>query len=70
MRSLIRLQSARCAAGDDRRNLSQLIHYMARPPIAEDRLEISPTGDILYKLKEPWNDGTICRTAPKQAKVL
>jgi len=31
---------------------------MARPPLAEDRLERTATGDILYKLKEAWNDGT------------
>ncbi len=31
---------------------------MARPPIAEDRLERTASGDILYKLKEAWNDGT------------
>ncbi len=32
---------------EERRNLSQLINYMARPPIAEDRLERTATGDIL-----------------------
>ena len=32
---------------------------MARPPIAEERLEILSAGDILYKLKNPWDDGTI-----------
>jgi len=32
---------------------------MARPPIAEDRLERTATGDILYKLKTCWDDGTM-----------
>ena len=52
------LHAARCVGSEERRNLSQLISYMARPPIAEDRLERTASGDILYKLKEPWNDGT------------
>ena len=53
------LHAARRVASEDRRNLSQLIYYMARPPIAEDRLERTATGDIIYKLKNSWNDGTI-----------
>lgn len=53
------LHAARRVGSEDRRNLSQLINYMARPPLAEDRLERTATGDILYKLKEAWNDGTI-----------
>jgi hypothetical protein len=52
------LHAARRVGSEERRNLSQLINYMARPPIAEARLEKTPSGDILYKLKEPWNDGT------------
>ncbi|MCX6129492.1 MAG: transposase [Proteobacteria bacterium] len=32
---------------------------MARPPISEDRLERTDSGDILYKLKSPWSDGTV-----------
>jgi len=52
------LHAARRVGSEDRRNLSQLIHYMARPPIAEDRLERTVNADILYKLKNSWNDGT------------
>jgi hypothetical protein len=34
---------------------------------AEDRLERMATGDILYKLKEAWNDGTIgIRLSPSE----
>lgn len=49
----------RRVGGEDRWSLSQLLQYMARPPIAESRLERTATGDILYKLKTPWSDGTI-----------
>lgn len=43
---------------DDRRGLSQLINYMARPPTAEERLERNDAGEIGYRLKQPWSDGT------------
>ena len=47
------LHAARRVGSQDGRSLSQLINYMARPPIAEDRLERTGSGDILYKLKSP-----------------
>ncbi|MFN7640358.1 MAG: transposase [bacterium] len=53
------LHAARRVGSEDRRGLSQLIHYVARPPLAEDRLERTAGGDILYKLKQPWDDGTV-----------
>ncbi len=51
--------AARRVGSEDRRNLSQLINSMAQPPLAEGRLERTASSDILYKLKEAWNDGTI-----------
>jgi hypothetical protein len=53
------LHAARWVGSEDRRGLSQLIHYMARPPLAEERLERTAGGDLLYKLKQPWDDGTV-----------
>ena len=41
------LHAARRVGSEDRRNLSQVINYMARPPITENRLERTATGDIL-----------------------
>jgi hypothetical protein len=38
--------------------LEQLIRYTARPAVSEERLSQSANGDILYKLKKPWTDGT------------
>jgi len=31
---------------------------MTRPPIAEERLASNEAGDIEYRLKQPWADGT------------
>ena len=52
------LHAARRAEREDRQRLSQLINYMARPPIAEQRLERDDSGDIVYHLKNSWSDGT------------
>jgi hypothetical protein len=38
--------------------LEQLIRYTARPAVSEERLSQAPNGDIHYKLKKPWTDGT------------
>ena len=44
--------------GKDREKLEKLIRYMARGPIATERLE-APMSDLLtYKIKTPWKDGT------------
>jgi len=42
----------------DRRRLERLIRYMARPPLAEERLSVLPDGRIAYVFKRPWRDGT------------
>ena len=38
--------------------LERLIRYMARPPIATERLERLPDGRVVYEFKRPWRDGT------------
>ena len=45
-------------AGNDRKKLEQLIRYMARGPIASERLTESISGQLLYKMKSSWRDGT------------
>ena len=42
----------------DRARLERLIGYMARPPIATERLERLPDGRVVYEFKRPWRDGT------------
>jgi hypothetical protein len=42
----------------DRKRLERLCRYVARPPIATERLTELPDGRIAYALKRPWRDGT------------
>jgi hypothetical protein len=43
---------------EDRKGLERLVRYMARPPIAADRLSELPDGRLSYRLKTPWQNGT------------
>jgi hypothetical protein len=42
----------------DRERLEKLCRYVLRPPIAQDRLALTPDGQILLQLRSPWSDGT------------
>jgi hypothetical protein len=42
----------------DRRRLERLCRYVARPPLASDRLEARPDGRLALRLKTRWRDGT------------
>jgi len=42
----------------DRRRLEYLVRYVARPPIAAERLSELPDGRLAYELKKSWSDGT------------
>jgi hypothetical protein len=42
----------------DRRRLERLCRYVARPPVATDRLERLPDGRLLYHLRHRWRNGT------------
>ncbi len=42
----------------DRRRLERLCRYVARPPLAIERLEATSDGRLAYRLKTPWRDGT------------
>jgi hypothetical protein len=42
----------------DRKRLERLCRYVARPPIAIDRLEALPDGHLAYRMKTRWRDGT------------
>ena len=45
-------------AAHDRRRLERICRYVARPPLATDRLEELPDGRLAVRLKTPWRDGT------------
>jgi hypothetical protein len=43
---------------DMRQRLEDLLRYCARPPISDERLALSPSGQVTLRLKTPWKDGT------------
>ncbi len=49
-----RVRVAACA----RLRLEKLCRYVARPPIAQERLSLIPDGRVLYRLKRPYRDGS------------
>ncbi len=42
----------------DRHRLERLCRYVARPPLAHDRLVVRPDGRLALRLKTRWRDGT------------
>ena len=47
----------RCAM-NQRHKLEQLCRYITRPAIANERLQLNRTGDVVLQLKSPYRDGT------------
>ena len=47
-----------CARADERDRLEHLVKYLARLPIANDRLSELPDGRMALLLKQAWRDGT------------
>jgi Putative transposase/Transposase zinc-binding domain len=45
-------------AANDRDGLEHVARYLARPPIATDRLTALPNGNVALQLKRRWSDGT------------
>jgi hypothetical protein len=45
-------------AASEREKLERLCRYVSRPPVAEERLALTPTGHVRYTLKTPYRDGT------------
>jgi hypothetical protein len=41
-----------------RDTLERLCRYVSRPPVAEDRLTLTTSGHVRYRLKTPYRDGT------------
>jgi hypothetical protein len=42
----------------DRARLERLCRYVARPPVATERLSRLPDGRLVYRLRRRWRDGT------------
>jgi len=45
-------------SGSDRERLERVCRYVARPPIAGERLELADDGSVIYHLRRPFRDGT------------
>jgi hypothetical protein len=43
---------------DQREKLERLARYVARPPLATERLSLLPDGRVTHQLRRPWRDGT------------
>ena len=43
---------------NQRDKLEKICRYIARPAVAEERLSINDKGDVIYKFKKLWSDGT------------
>lgn len=52
------LHASRAIQAEDRFGLEQLLRYMGRPPISENRLSQSSDGRLVLRFKKPWSDGT------------
>jgi len=52
------LQAATRIGATDRQGLERMARYLARPPIANERLTRLDDGRLELRLKRPWRDGT------------
>jgi hypothetical protein len=52
------LHAERRCAINQRHKLEQLCRYITRPAIANERLSLNETGQVVLKLKTPYRDGT------------
>ena len=52
------LHAGVAARADERKKLERLCRYISRPAVSEQRLSLTPNGNIRYQLKTPYRDGT------------
>jgi hypothetical protein len=43
--------------GRDRKRLERLCRYTARPPVCQERLELTESGQVVYRFKRAWRSG-------------
>ena len=61
------LHAATTASGDDARGRLALVKYVLRPPFANERLELTPDGNVRLLLKKAFRDGTAAIEMPPLA---
>lgn len=59
-----KLHEAVHVAAENRDRLLQLIKYVKRPPLANEKLFQAKKGDLIYTLKTTWSDGTSALVTP------
>ena len=52
------LHAGVAAKAHQRQKLERLCRYISRPPVSEQRLSLTPHGNVRYQLKTPYRDGT------------
>ncbi|MEW8347339.1 MAG: IS91 family transposase [Candidatus Thiodiazotropha taylori] len=52
------LHAGVAARADERGKLERLCRYICRPAVSEQRLSLTPNGNVRYELKMPYRDGT------------
>jgi hypothetical protein len=52
------LHAAVAARADQRKKLERLCRYISRPAVSKQRLSVTPNGNVRYRLKTPYRDGT------------
>jgi hypothetical protein len=52
------LHAGVCIGSNQREKLERLCRYVSRPPVANERLALTASGDVRYTLKRPYRDGT------------
>jgi hypothetical protein len=52
------LHAGVAAEAREREKLERVCRYVTRPPVADKRLSLAPDGNIRYRLKTPYRDGT------------
>jgi hypothetical protein len=54
------LKADKVVKAHQRWKLARLVRYVARPPVANDRLLLAEDGEtVRYVMKNPWSDGTV-----------
>ena len=61
------LHAATTARGDDARGREALVKYVLRPPVASERIQMTPDGLVRLLLKKPFRDGTAAIEMPPLA---
>ena len=64
------LHAATAIGANQKRKLENICRYILRPPVASERFSFLPNGDVLYKLKKPWDNGRTTHLAFSQLDLL